>query len=150
MNNEMKNLHNTYPITNMKGLKTIGVMVRKHNINEIGEKQNPSKRNLDKQIRTLHKKLKKGNSVYTEYSIEKNSDNIGYHTHLIIHFKDRDKVNEILYNFIGGKEWSIREIGLNTFNNITGKYGVIHTEEIFNENKFRRYINKRNQSKTLI
>lgn len=150
MNNEMKSLHNTYPISKREGLKTMGVMVRKHNINENGDKQNPSKRNLDKQIRTLHKKMKKDNLVYTEYSIERNKDNIGYHTHLLIHFEDREKVNQILYNFIGGKEWSIREIGLDTFNNISGKYGVIHTEQIMNENKFRRYINKTNQSKILI
>ena len=150
MNNKMKNLHIPYPMTKREGLKTIGVMVRKWNITDNGDKQNPSKRNLDKQIRTLHKKMKKDNLVYTEYSIERNKDNIGYHTHLLIHFEDREKVNQILYNFIGGKEWSIREIGLDTFNNISGKYGVIHTEQIMYENQFRRYINKTNQSKTLI
>lgn len=146
----MKNLHNTYPITKKEGLKTMGVMIRKHNISDNGLKQTPSKRNLDKQIKTLHKKLKKENLVYTEYSIEKDSDNIGYHTHLIIHHIDRDKVNNILYKFIGGKEWSKREVGLDVFNNISGTYGLIHTEEIMNENQFRRYLNKINQSITLI
>lgn len=69
----MKNLHNTYPITKKEGLKTMGVMIRKHNITEDGQKQNPSKKNLDKQIRTLHKKMKKESLIYTEYSIEKDS-----------------------------------------------------------------------------
>ena len=82
---QMKNLHNTYPISKREDLKTIGVMMRKWNITDNGDKQNLSKRNLDKQIRTLHKKMKKDNLVYTEYSIERDSYNKGYHTHLIIH-----------------------------------------------------------------
>ena len=114
MNNEMKNLHIPYPISKRGGLKTIGVMVRKWNITNKGDKQNPSKKNLDKQIRTLHKKMKKDNLVYTEYSIEKDRYDNKYHTHLIIHHKDIDKVNQMLYKFIGVKECSIREIGLNT------------------------------------
>jgi hypothetical protein len=146
----MKNLHNTYPITKKEGLKTMGVMIRKHNITEDGQKQNPSKKNLDKQIRTLHKKMKKESLIYTEYSIEKDKYDKRYHTHLIIHYKDCEKVNKILYKFIGGKEWSKREVGLDVFNNISGIYGVIHTEEIMNENQFRRYLNKINQSITLI
>ena len=76
MKNEMKNLHIPYPMTKREGLRTIGVMVRKWNITDNGDRQNPSKRNLDKQIRTLHKKMKKGNLVYIEYSIERNKDNI--------------------------------------------------------------------------
>jgi hypothetical protein len=56
----------------------------------------------------------------------------------------------VLSNFVGGNEWKTREIGLDTFNEVNGKYGMIHTEQIKNENQFRRYINKTNQSKTLI
>jgi hypothetical protein len=150
MNNEMKNLHIPYPISKKEGLKTIGVMVRKWNITNKGDKQNPSKKNLDKQIRTLHKKMKKESKVYTEYSIEKDKYDNKYHTHLIIHHKDIDKVNQMLSQFVGGNEWTKREIGLDTFNDLTGKYGHIMTEQIMNENQFRRYINKRNQSTTLI
>lgn len=150
INNEMKNLHIPYPMTKREGLKTIGVMVRKWNITNKGDKQNPSKKNLDKQIRTLHKKMKKDNLVYTEYSIEKDRYDNKYHTHLIIHHKDIDKVNQMLSHFVGGNEWKKREIGLDTFNEVNGKYGMIHTEQIMNENQFRRYINKINQSKTLI
>jgi hypothetical protein len=150
MKNEMKVLHNTYPISRREGLKTIGVMVRKWNITDNGDKQNLSEKNLNKQIRTLHKKMKKDNLVYTEYSIERDSYCNGYHIHLIIHHKDTDKVNQMLYKFIGGKECSIREIGLNTFNDFSGVYGHVMTEHIMNENQFRRYINKRNQSTTLI
>ena len=150
MKNKMKNLHNTYPISKREDLKTIGVMMRKWNISDNGDKQNPSKRNLDKQIRTLHKKMKKDNLVYTEYSIEKDRYDNKYHTHLIIHHKDINKVNQMLSNFVGGNEWKKREIGLDTFNEVNGKYGMIHTEQIMNENQFRRYINKTNQSKTLI
>ena len=150
MKNEMKNLHIPYPMTKREGLKTIGVMVRKWNITDNGDKQNPSKRNLDKQIRTLHKKMKKDNLVYTEYSIEKDRYDNKYHTHLIIHHKDIDKVNQMLYKFIGGKECSIREIGLNTFNDFSGIYGHYMTEQIRDENQFRKYINEINQSTTLI
>jgi hypothetical protein len=94
--------------------------------------------------------MKKGNLVYTEYSIEKDRYFNKYHTHLIIHHKDIDKVNQMLSHFIGGKEWKEREIGLDTFNEVNGKYGLIHTEQIMNENQYRKYINKTTQSKTLI
>jgi hypothetical protein len=56
----------------------------------------------------------------------------------------------MLSHFVGGNEWKTREIGLDTFNDLSGKYGHIMTEQIMNENQFRRYINKRNQSTTLI
>jgi hypothetical protein len=41
-------------------------------------------------------------------------------------------------------------MGLNTFNECNGKFGMIHTEKIDDINKYRGYINKTNLSKTLI
>jgi hypothetical protein len=94
--------------------------------------------------------MKKNNIIYTEYTIEKDGYDNGYHIHLIIHHKDIDKVNQMLYKFIGGKDCSIREIGLNTFNDFSGIYGHYMTEQIRDENQFRKYINEINQSTTLI
>jgi hypothetical protein len=41
-------------------------------------------------------------------------------------------------------------MGLSTFNECNGKFGMVHTENIDDINKYRGYINKTNLSKTLI
>ena len=66
----MNQNHNTHLISSRKELKQKGVMIRKWDYNENGGYYNPSMKNLNKQIKTLHSKLKKNDTVYTEYSIE--------------------------------------------------------------------------------
>jgi hypothetical protein len=146
---KMKTIHNIHPIP-IREKKTKGVMIRKWDYNEKGSYYNPSIINLSKQIKTLHKKLKKRDNVYTEYSIERDRIDNKYHLHLIIHYSDEDNLKSTLSNYIGGTEWKLREMGLNTFNECNGKFGMIHTENIIDINKYRGYINKTNLSKTLI
>lgn len=130
-------------------MNQIGVMIRKWDyVNN--RSTNPSRKNLDKQILTLHQKLQKKDKVYTEYSIEKDCDKRRYHTHLIIHYNDEQNLYNELSRYIGGTEWKKRESGLDTFNECNGRYGLIHTEPILNEHKYRDYINKKQSITSLI
>lgn len=44
----------------------------------------------------------------------------------------------------------MREMGLNAFNECNGKYGLVHTQDIIDEPKYRAYIDKKEQTKTLV
>ena len=127
----------------------ISVTIRKFDY-KYGNYQNPSQKVLHKQILKLHRNIKKKDTIYTEYSIEKDSDKSKYHTHLLIHYNNRNNLYTQLSRFIGGDDWKIREKGLDTFDECSGKYGLIHTESVFNELDYRKYMNKRELTKTLI
>ncbi|MFK5972619.1 MAG: hypothetical protein QM485_04995 [Flavobacteriaceae bacterium] len=98
----------------------------------------------------LHRNIKKNDPIHTEYSIERDSDGSKYHTHLLIHYSNKKNLYDELSRFIGGNGWKIRENGLDTFDECNGKYGCIHTEPVFNEIDYRRYMNKQELTKTLI
>ena len=146
----MTTTHNTHLISSRKELKQKGVMIRKWDYNVNGMYLNPSKKNLNKQIKTLHSKIKKNDTVYTEYSIEKDRNDNKYHIHMIINYTNEQNLKDTLSNYIGGKDWIKREMGLGTFNECNGKYGMVHTEDIIDEYLYRRYINKTNQSINLV
>jgi hypothetical protein len=130
-------------------MKQIGVMIRKWDyFNK--KSTNPSRKTLHKQILTLHRKVQKKDKILTEYSIEKDESIRRYHTHLLIHYNDIENLNNVLARYIGGTEWVKRESGLGTFNECNGKYGLVHTEPIYNEQQYRRYINKHQSIKSLI
>ncbi|MDX8341210.1 hypothetical protein SLH46_18570 [Draconibacterium sp. IB214405] len=131
-------------------MNRIGVLIRKWNYGFNGKKHNPSRKNLNKQILTLHRKLKKKDNIYTEYSIEKDPDTSRYHVHLIIHYNYENNLNNRLSNFIGGTEWRIRTNTKGSFNECNGKYGFVHTDNLRDELKYREYINKYELSTTLV
>ena len=131
-------------------MEKIGIMIRKWDYTENGKHINPSKKNLKRQILTLHRKLKKKDKIWTEYSIEKDRDGNKNHIHLLLHYTDKENLYHQLSRFIGNGEWNKREMGLNVFDECNGKYGLIHTEPIEDEWKYRGYINKKEQSTTLI
>ena len=84
-------------------METLGVMIRKWDKEENGTYSNPTKKQLTKQIKTLHKKLKKEDNIYTEFTIEKDKYENKYHTHLIIHYeKDERVIYERLSHFVSG------------------------------------------------
>lgn len=130
-------------------MKKISVMIRKFDYKN-GNYQNPSPKVLDKQILKLHRNIKKNDNIYTEYSIERDENKSKYHTHLLIHYTDKENLYNQLSRFIGSNDWKIREKGLNTFDECNGKYGCIHTESIRDEWNYRNYIDKLTQTKTLI
>ena len=146
----MKSNHNNHLIPFGEKLRMKGVMLRKWDYNEKGKYLNPNRKNLDKQIKTLHTKLKKNDKVFTEYTIERDRYENKYHVHMIIQYYNEDNLSKSLSNYIGGNEWKKREVGLDSFNECNGKYGLIHTEDIIDEHKYRGYLNKVNQSKNLI
>lgn len=133
-------------------METIGVMIRKWEKDTNGKYKNVSKKNLKQQIHTLHKKLKKVDCIYTEFSIEKDNHSNIYHTHLIVqHNGDKNEIQSILSKYIGGVEWKLKTIGLKVYNECNGKYGFIDidTEPIQNIDLYRGYINKYGISKQL-
>ena len=131
-------------------MEKIGIMIRKWDFTEKGTPINPTKKNLKRQILTLHQKLKRNDRVLTEYSIERDGDGSKNHIHLILHYSDKVNLYNHLSRFIGNGKWKKREIGLNVFDECNGKYGLVHTEPIEDEWKYRGYINKKEQSTTLI
>jgi hypothetical protein len=131
-------------------MEKIGIMIRKWDYNEKGIHTNPTKKNLKRQILALHIKLKKGDKVWTEYSIEKDKDGRRNHIHLLLHYTDKGNLYKHLSRFIGDGKWKKREEGLGVFDECNGRYGLIHTEPIEDEWKYRRYINKAELTTSLI
>jgi len=132
-------------------MNSIGVMIRKINKNEKGIITNPTKKELHKQILTLHKKLQKSDkSLITTYVIEKDNHKRHYHTHLLINYTDSENLNKTLLKFIGGNIWTEKEDPLNPIRICKGQYGEIDTHYIYDETTFINYMNKHDQTLTLI
>ena len=132
-------------------MQTIGIVIRKWEKDTNGRYKNVSKKNLNQQIHTLHKKLKKEDAIYTEFSIEKDKHSNKYHSHLIIHHNNKEEsIQRNLSKFIGGEEWKDRNDGLEVYSECNGKYGLVHTQPIQNIDLYRNYINKYGELKTLI
>lgn len=124
-------------------MKTIGVMFRK--INKTGTKTitNPNKENLKKQVKTLHRKLKKKDKIITYYSVESDASKGGkYHTHLLIKFNDEKNLYNGLSRFIGGSSWEKRNDGLDPLISCKGTYGEVDTHFIYDEIGFLNYMDK--------
>ena len=143
--------HNTHPLPRKEVQTKIGCVIRKKDILENNQIVYPSPKNLKKQMITLLRRLKKKEKVYTEYSIEKDK-NGGYHVHLIIHCTNVEEVKNNLRKYIGGYDWKEKE---HDYRNLltcesTYGYGYIDIEEIYDETKYRNYINKRTPSTTLV
>lgn len=132
-------------------MDTIGIMIRKKNYNNNGKIQNPTRKNLHKQFHTLHRKLKKNDkNLITNYVIEKDNHKGNFHSHLLIHYTDKNNLYNQLSRFIGGNIWKERKEGFNTIYGCYGKYGEVDTHYIYDEVEFINYMNKYEQSKTLI
>jgi len=126
-------------------------MIRKKDYNDNGKIQNSTRENLDKQFQTLHRKLKKYDiDLITTYVIEKDNHKGNFHSHLLIHYKDKNNLFNQLSRFIGGNTWEEREEGFDTIYGCYGKYGEVDTHYIYDEVEFLKYMNKHELSKTLI
>lgn len=125
-------------------------------IRKTGDKYPPNKQNLNKQIKTLHKKLKKVGVIETKYAIEKDKGSNYYHTHLILTLRDSkipiyDKLSNYINAFsIKGNIWNIKLRGIEYYDECVGKYGIINAQQIRNERDYISYINKYGELKTLI
>ena len=135
-----------------KIMNKIGIKIRKKNYTDNGKIQNPTRKNLNKQIKTLHNKLKKNDKyLTTTFVIEKDKYQKGkYHTHLLIHYTDKNNLYNQLSRHIGGNSWEERESGFNTIYGCNGKYGEVDTHGIYDEIGFINYMNKYEQSISLI
>ena len=126
-----------------------GVTIRKVDV-EDSKRTQPSKSNIEKQILTLHRKLKKSDEVFTEYSVEKEPNGRGYHSHLKVQYNDENNLREGLEKFIGGNDWNKEIKGLELIESCNGKYGEVQLHNIDNPTEYSRYINKETLSKQLI
>lgn len=134
-------------------MNKIGIKIRKKNYDDNGKIQNPTRKNLLKQIKTLHTKLKKKDKyLTTTFVIEKDNNQIGkYHTHLLIKYTVKENLYNQLSRYIGGDIWKKKEDKLNTIYGCDGKYGEVDTHSIYDEIGFVNiYMNKREQSETLV
>ena len=122
-------------------MKLLGIMIRR--------RKRTNKKILDKEITTLHSKLKKRDTVITHYSTEKDYTKGNYHTHLMIEHNDDMNLYNQLNNFIGGNIWESEKSGLDEVKINNGKWGEIHTHNIWDEVGFKGYMNKHELIKTL-
>ena len=122
-------------------MKSIGIMIRR--------RKRTNKKILDKEILTLHRKLKKRDTVITHFTTEKDYTKGNYHTHLMIEHNDDKNLYNQLNNFIGGNCWESENSGLDEIKINNGKWGEIHTHNIWDELRFKGYMNKHKQLKTL-
>ncbi len=124
-------------------MKTIGVMFRKINRTGKNSRTNPDKEELKKQVKTLHRKLKKKDKITTYYSIESDTRKGGkYHTHLLIKYNDEKNLYNGLSRFIGGNTWEERYNGFDPIKRCNGLFGEVDTHFIYDENEFMRYMEK--------
>lgn len=122
-------------------MKSIGIMIRR--------RSRTNKKLLDKQILTLHKKLKKNDNIITHYSTEKDYLKGNYHSHLLIQYNNDKNLHNELNRFIGGNVWDKDYEGLDEVKINNGKWGEIHTHNIWDEVGFKGYINKNELTKIL-
>ena len=121
------------------------------------KRYNPSKTNLNKQVHTLHRKLKKKDKVYTSYSIERDRGKQQYHIHTLFYYTDKENLNEQLQKYIGGeithrKDWFCTPTGrwIDDWYSGWGEYGNVWYEQVNKERYIYEYINKYEMSKTLV
>jgi len=122
-------------------MKSVGIMIRR--------RKRTNKKILDKEILTLHRKLKKRDTVITHFTTEKDYTKGNYHTHLMIEHNDDKNLYNQLNNFIGGNCWESENSGLDEIKINNGKWGEVHTHNIWDELRFKGYMNKHKQLKTL-
>ena len=122
-------------------MKSVGVLIRR--------KERTNKKRLNKEIITLHSKLKKNDNIITHFSTEKDYSKGRYHSHLIIQYNDDENLYNQLNNFIGGNIWNTKNDGLEEVKINNGKWGEIHTHHLWDEIGFRGYMNKNELTKTL-
>ena len=105
-------------------------------------KERTNKKRLNKEIITLHSKLKKNDNIITHFSTEKDYSKGRYHSHLIIQYNDDENLYNQLNNFIGGNVWNTKNDGLEEVKINNGKWGEIHTHNLWDEIGFKGYMNK--------
>ena len=72
--------------------KQIGVMIRRR------ERTNPKR--LEKEIKTLHKKISKNDDIRTYHSLGRDTNKSGFHSHLFIEYNDDKNLSNELNKFV--------------------------------------------------
>lgn len=129
------------------------VTIRKIRKDERGRTHHPTRRELESQMRTLHRKLSKGDtSTVIHYSIEGDHGD-GYHTHLSVTYTNDTNLFDVLYRFIGGVgDWKRTVRRLTPIWECEGQWGTVTVgrEFIKSDRSYNSYINKFHSSRTLV
>lgn len=131
------------------------ITLRKIRKDARGRIHHPTRRELERQMRTLHKKLQRRDTeLTTSYSIEKDKGD-GFHIHLAVTYTCETNLFDVLHRFIGGNgEWKRAVRRLTPIWECVGKWGTvtIGRECIKSERHYHSYLNKFNSSnsKTLV
>ncbi|MBW8244860.1 hypothetical protein K1F50_18780 [Muricauda oceani] len=125
-------------------MKSMGVMFRKIDKSANNRITNPNRELLKKQVKTLHRKLKKKDDITTYYVIESDTNKGGkYHTHLLIKYNNQENLYNGLSRFIGGTTWEEKDWGLDTLKTCKGTFGEVDVHPIHDEVEFMRYMDKK-------
>ena len=122
-------------------MKSIGIMIRR--------RKRTNKKILDKEVKTLHRKIKKNDDIITHFVTEKDYSKGNYHTHLIVEYNDDNNLINQLNRFIDGNVWETNKNDLDEVKINQGKWGEIHTHKIWDEVGFKKYMNKHKLIKSL-
>ena len=109
--------------------KSLGVMIRR--------KDRTNKKLLNKEIITLHSKLKKNDDIITHYSTERDYSKGRYHSHLIIQYNDDKNLSNELNKFVGGNGWNTEKQHIRELKTTNGKWGEIHLHHLWDEIGFK-------------
>jgi hypothetical protein len=126
------------------------IMIRKWDV-EKGKHIRPNPENLDKQMKTLHRKMKKaGGCSVTYYSIEKDSGIDRHHIHLLVFTLDVVKVKDVLMRYINGSEWVEIMIALELYDECKGTFGLVHINRVRDLIDYTNYISKAGEYNILV
>lgn len=117
----------------------------------IRRKHRTDRRLLKKEIRTLHKRLKKADTVATTFSLEQEPDHKGmYHSHLIVRYNDKKNLVQYLNRFIGGETWRKKQELLYDLQINQGIWGEVRMHDLYDDRAVQNYIEKHHCSETFV
>jgi hypothetical protein len=130
--------------------KLYTILIRKWDIVN-GAHISPSRKNLVKQMKTLHRKMKKvDSSIITYYSIEKDDGINRRHIHLLVYTSDIVLIKAVLMKYIKGSKWALRDIGDRDVDECNSKFGFAHIEKVIDIRDYANYISQINEYDILI
>jgi hypothetical protein len=126
------------------------ILIRKWDIVN-GNHKSPDRKNLIKQMKTLHSKMKKGDkNTITYYSIEKDEGLNRHHIHLLVYTSHIELIKSVLLKFIKGDEWIDRDTGTRVFDECNSIFGLIHIERVNDVREYTDYISKNREYDILV
>ena len=126
------------------------IMIRKWDMVK-GKHIRPNTENLDKQMKTLHRKMKKaGGCSVTYYSIDKDDGIERHHIHLLVFTIDIERIKDVLMKYINGNEWVEIVRALEVYDECKGTFGLININRCRDIIDYTNYISKSGEYNILV